>query len=168
MTTSSTQSPPNSTADVLDGVLGARLAGAVAPLRSARPAVAEHTQRLHDALFVAPSADLPTREQLVAVALRVAVLARQPALAEHYSALLPEDLAEAVATGAVHDPVLAALLSHAALVTVDPSASARSAIETLRAAGLSETAIVTVSQAIGFVNYQIRLVAGYTLIGESA
>ncbi|AQA25628.1 putative long-chain fatty-acyl-CoA hydrolase [Rhodococcus sp. MTM3W5.2] len=165
MTTSSTHAPPNRTADVLDGVLGAPLADAVSPLRSARPAVAEHTQRLHDAFFGAPS---PNREQLAAVALRAAVLAAQPALAEHYSALLPPDLAAAVTAGTVDDPELAALLRHAELLTVDPAAATREAIERLRSAGLTEAAIVTVSQLIGYVNYQIRLVAGYTLIGESA
>ncbi|MFG1784664.1 CMD domain-containing protein [Rhodococcus oryzae] len=165
MTTSSTQSPPNPTADALDRVLGAPLADAVSPLRSARPAVAEHTQRLHDAFFGAPS---PNRERLAAIALRVTVLAAQPTLVEHYSALLPPDLVASVTAGTVADPELAALLRHAELLTLDPAAATREAIGGLRSAGLTEAAIVTASQLIGYVNYQIRLVAGYTLIGESA
>lgn len=144
--------------DVIDAVLGDH-AAAVRELRQARPAVVEHTQGVYAALFDGPAAESVGRERLVAAAVAVAELAGAPELAAHYAGL--------GTTPVEGDPVLAAILRHAARVTSAPAAITRADIDALAAAGLSERDIVTVAQLIGYVHYQVRLLAGLSLIGAS-
>ncbi|MFD6357718.1 hypothetical protein [Nocardia tengchongensis] len=143
-------------ADVIDAVLGAR-ADAVRALRATRPAVVEHTQGVYEALLNGPGAAAVGRERLIAAAVAVAELAGAPELAAHYSGL--------GTVPAEGDPVLAAILRHAARVTSAPAAITRADIDALSEVGLSERDIVTVAQLIGFVHYQVRMLAGLTLIG---
>ncbi|MET9491645.1 hypothetical protein [Nocardia sp. NPDC006630] len=142
--------------DVIDAVLGARAEG-VHKIRQERPAVVAHTQGVYDALLDGPAAASVGRERLIAAAVAVAELAGAPELAAHYAGL--------GTTPAQGDSVLAAILLHAALVTSTPAAATRADIEALTAAGLSAADIVTVAQLIGFVHFQVRLLAGLTLIG---
>lgn len=144
--------------DVIDEVLGASAAGS-REIRRSRPAVVEHTQGVYDALLDGPAAATIGRDRLVAAAVAVAELAGAPGLAAHYSST--------GGTPAHGDPILAAILRHAARVTQAPASLARTDIDDLAAVGLSERDIVTVSQLIGFVNYQARLLAGLTLIGAT-
>ncbi|MEU1429007.1 hypothetical protein ABZ412_18205 [Nocardia sp. NPDC005746] len=143
-------------ADVIDAVLGPR-ADAVRALRATRPAVIAHTQGVYEALLNGPAAATVGRDRLIAAAVAVAELAGAPELGAHYAGL-----GTAPAEG---DPVLAAILRHAARVTTAPAAITRADIDALGAAGLSERDIVTVAQLIGFVHFQVRLLAGLTLIG---
>lgn len=144
--------------DVIDAVLGAQ-ATAVRDIRQSRPAVVEHTQGVYEALLDGPATATVGRERLVAAAVAVAELAGAPQLAAHYA-----NLGGAPKSG---DPILAAILRHAARVTQTPAALSRADIDDLAAVGLSDRDIVTVSQLIGFVNYQARLLAGLTLIGAA-
>ncbi|MGV9665690.1 hypothetical protein ACWDUL_12115 [Nocardia niigatensis] len=143
-------------ADVIDVVLGAR-AESVRAVRATRPEVIEHSQGVLDALLDGPATASVGRERLIAAAVAVAELAGAPELAAYYAAL--------GTTPAQGDPVLAAILRHAARVTSAPASLARADIEALAAAGLSERDIVTVAQLIGFVHFQVRLLAGLRLIG---
>lgn len=144
--------------DVIDTVLGDR-AAAVRALRRRRPLVVEHTQGVHDALLDGPATASVGRERLIAAAVAVAELAGAPELAAHYAAL--------GTVPAEGDPKLAAILRHAARVTKTPAAVTRDDIDALGAAGLTERDIVTVGQLIGFVHYQVRLLAGLGLIGAA-
>lgn len=144
--------------DVIDAVLGAHAVG-VRELRQARPAVVEHTQGVFEALLTGPGAESVGRERLIAAAVAVAELAGAPELAAHYAGL-----GTAPAEG---DPVLAAILRHAARVSTAPAAITRADIDALATAGLTEADIVTVAQLIGFVHFQARLLAGLTLIGAA-
>ncbi|WP_084478992.1 hypothetical protein [Nocardia jejuensis] len=150
--------PEKASRDVIDGVLGAN-AAAVAGLRTARPLVVEHTQGVYDALFDGPAAHSIGRERLIAVAVAVAELAGAAGLAAHYAGL--------GTVPAEGDPVLAAILRHAARVSTAPASLTRADIDTLSAAGLSETDVVTLAQVIGYVHFQVRLLAGLTLIGAA-
>ncbi|MTE16649.1 carboxymuconolactone decarboxylase family protein [Nocardia aurantiaca] len=142
--------------DVIDAVLGAR-AGSLSALRATRPAVVDHTQGVYEALLDGPATASVGRDRLVAAAVVVAELAGAPNLAAHYAAL-----GTAPAEG---DPVLAAILRHAAQVSTAPASLTRTDIDALAATGLSERDIVTVAQLIGFVHFQARLLAGLELIG---
>ncbi|MET8431073.1 hypothetical protein [Nocardia sp. NPDC004860] len=162
-TASATADPPGSRggaggrrADVIDAVLGAR-AESVRAVRATRPEVIEHSQGVFEALLDGPATASVGRERLIAAAVAVAELAGAPELAAHYAAL--------GTTPAEGDPVLAAILRHAARVTSAPASLARADIDALAAAGLSERDIVTVAQLIGFVHFQVRLLAGLRLIG---
>lgn len=62
---------------------------------------------------------------------------------------------------------LAAALTHAALLVLRPRESSPQALEALLAAGWSRTAIVTLSQLVAFLTYQVRVVAGLAVLKES-
>lgn len=145
-------------ADVIDTVLGDR-AAAVRELRRARPPVVEHTQGVFEALLDGPATVALGRERVIAAAVAVAELAGAPELAAHYAGF--------GTVPAAGDPVLAAVLKHAAQVSTAPASLTRADIDALSAAGLTATDIVTVAQLIGYVHYQARLLAGLTLIGAA-
>ncbi|WP_157556536.1 hypothetical protein [Nocardia acidivorans] len=147
---------PTATFDVIDEVLGAH-AELVRGIRRQRPEVVLHSQEVYAALLDGPATASVGRERLIAAAVAVAELAGAPTLAAHYAGLgtIP----------AQGDPVLAAILRHAALVSTAPATATRADIDALSAAGLSERDIVTVAQLIGFVHFQVRLLAGLSLTG---
>jgi uncharacterized protein YciW len=145
-------------ADEIDFLLGPA-AEAVRPLREARPAVVAHAQGSYDALFDPLDPGGLGVAHRHAIALRIAELAEQPALAERHRAALPEPPDPA-------DPVLAALLAHTDLLTTRPADATRADLAALHAAGLDTTDIVTASQLIAFVNFQLRVAAGLGLLAE--
>ena len=61
-----------------------------------------------------------------------------------------------------------ALLRHTDLLTERPTEADAADIATLRAAGLSTLEIVTLSQLIAFVAYQVRVLATLRAFGETA
>jgi alkylhydroperoxidase family enzyme len=58
-------------------------------------------------------------------------------------------------------------LRHTERVSLKPSAASRADLEALTAQGLTEAEIVTLSQIISFVAYQIRVAASLALIAET-
>jgi uncharacterized protein YciW len=71
---------------------------------------------------------------------------------------------------AIHHPVedatsTGAALRHADLLTTRPSAARKSDLDALKAAGFTPAGIVSLSQTIAFVAYQLRLVAGLRAFG---
>ncbi len=59
---------------------------------------------------------------------------------------------------------LAAALAHAHLLVYRPRDSSAEALQTLLDAGWSTTGIVTVSQLVAFLSFQLRVVAGLTVL----
>jgi CMD domain protein len=70
-------------------------------------------------------------------------------------------------SGRVLGPRLAAALEHAHLLVFRPRDAAPAAMQTLLDAGWSSAAIVTLSQLIAFLSFQIRTVAGLQTLGAS-
>lgn len=62
---------------------------------------------------------------------------------------------------------LAAALEHAHLLVFRPRDAAASDMKALLAAGWSNTGIVTLSQLIAFLSFQVRVVAGLRVLGAS-
>jgi CMD domain protein len=62
---------------------------------------------------------------------------------------------------------LAAALEHAHLLVFRPRDAAPNAMRALLAAGWSSTAIVTLSQLVAFLSFQVRTVAGLRTLGAS-
>ncbi|GAA1279003.1 CMD domain protein [Pseudonocardia aurantiaca] len=150
--------------DEIDRLLGTN-AAAVRPMREARPAAVNHAQGAYDALFDPPDPRGVSVAHRHAIALRVAALAEQPALADRHRAELPTALAGAAENAeATGDPVLDALLTHTDLLTTRPAEATREDLAALRAFGLDTTDIVTASQLIAFVNFQLRAAAGLELL----
>ncbi|MCU1402540.1 MAG: hypothetical protein JWM70_864 [Microbacteriaceae bacterium] len=66
-------------------------------------------------------------------------------------------------------PRLSAALAHTHLLVYRPRDSSADALQTLLDAGWSTTGIVTLSQLVAFLNFQLRVVAGLTALkGELA
>lgn len=65
-------------------------------------------------------------------------------------------------------PRMAAIIAHTDRVTLAPGKATQADIAALAEAGLSPTEIVTLSQLIGFLAYQIRAIAVARALGASA
>ena len=73
------------------------------------------------------------------------------------------------ALAATVGPRLAAALAHAHLLVYRPRDSSADALQALLDAGWSTTGIVTLSQLVAFLSFQLRVVAGLTVLkGELA
>lgn len=156
--------------------------GAVTALRANRADATRHTQGSLDALLDADLEDFPLAERLAAAAF-ASTLAHADEVARAYrdrllalgdsgrdaATLLDRfaatathgDGAPASAEGA-EPGRLATILAHTHAVTETPAQTAingPAALATLRRAGLSTRAIVTLSQLVAFVAYQVRVVA---------
>jgi alkylhydroperoxidase domain protein/CMD domain protein len=181
------------TADLLDALLGIVPGSALAQLRAQRPEATAHTQGSYDALFTNPSATTVSPAERFATALRVAALHAEPALVEHYQGALAtmplplhqagqgqpsetssneglgasEELIAAVLAGPDAPglpPRLRAILRHVNLLVIRPAAATPADLEALQQAGLSGPEIVTVSQIIAYVSFQLRVFAGLALL----
>jgi CMD domain protein len=157
--------------DVIDHLAGETGGGSVEQLRSLRPQAREQAQRSHRALLEpADPGTVPLRERY-AIAARVARLhGPGPAAALYLENLHDEDpaLAELLAagerTGETH---LDAGLAHADLLVLRPSEAAPAHLRALEAAGWDADGIVTLSQLISFLTFQLRVAHGLRVLAEN-
>ncbi len=158
------------TTDIIDQLVGIQPNSTTADVRSQRPLVIEYAQRSYDTIF-APTGEagksglsLIERGQ---AALRVAVLEDSPRLIAHYSqrlAQLGESNSAALTETNVADTHAlsgrsAAILRHVDLLTLRPAVASPNDLRLLQAEGLNTCQIVTLSQLIAFVSFQVRIVA---------
>ena len=141
--------------DVIDRAAGLVPGDALYEARRFRVKVVEATQASHDALLRQPVAGVSTADRL-RVAAHVCTIAGAASLAQHYEA----QLAAASADEAPASAALPAMLHFAATLTIDPRRGDRAALEALKRAGLDDAAIVALAQLVGFLSYQLRVVAG--------
>lgn len=154
--------------DVMDRLLAIRPGSRLDAIRDERPEVRRATQANFEALFGHGGNGLTAIER-DAAAYAVALLHDFPALTFFHRARLMEmgaeaTLPDAIAHGGPLPPRLSAIIDHARLVARRPVASGRAQLEGLRQAGLTPEAIVSLSQIIGFLAYQIRVAAGLKLL----
>jgi uncharacterized protein YciW len=155
--------------DAMDKAAGLSPDDAVFGARRFRPEFVEGAE-LCRLSVLAPKTDqgLPPVLRL-ALARRMAALNKDQVLVEGYDAELasleptPAELALAHGDTDLEEP-LATIARHADLVTMMPSKAARSDIERLEAAGLTNPQIVALSELIAFVNFQTRVAAGLRLL----
>ncbi len=159
--------------DILNALLGIDEGSALAALRAQRPEATGHTQGSYDALFSGDFATDVSPIERFGAALRVSVLHEEPALIDHYTAQLraTSGVTEQMISGIVAGPDAAglperprAILRHVDLLVIRPAAATPADLEALQTAGLSAAEIVTVSQIIAFVSFQIRVFVGLTLL----
>ena len=163
-------------ADVIDAVLGISEGSPLHQLRARRPEARARTQSSYAVLFNPPDPGGLSPPERFAVALRVAELHDASSLAAHYRARLADEagggaLAAAIDYDAPSNGVTAraaAMLRHAELVTTNPSGASPLDLEALEAQGLTAEEIVTLSQIIAFVAYQVRVAASLALIAETS
>jgi alkylhydroperoxidase domain protein/CMD domain protein len=174
--------------DVISQLAGIQPGSPLAELRAQRPEAMLHAQGSYAALFDPDDiGDLSTLERL-ATALRVATLHQATSAAAHYRARLvdtgagPEVAAAEVVVPLVADaagtrtpdapavsPRLQAILRHADVLAFAPAHARPGDLQALADVGLSVRAIVTLSQVIAFVSFQVRVLRALQLLGaESA
>jgi uncharacterized peroxidase-related enzyme len=154
--------------DVIDRAAGLQPHHPVYLARRLRPLVVAATQASHDALFGEPAAGLDEAERL-AIAEAVCAAAGAQSLLLHYQGLQATRAKGAVgstgaeqcaATSARVTAAQDAATAWAVLLTRQPRRGDQPAIHALKAAGLGDEAIVALGQLVGFLSYQIRVVAG--------
>ncbi|MGP9538064.1 CMD domain protein [Brachybacterium sp. AOP43-C2-M15] len=157
--------------DVIDHLAGEGDGGAIASLRSLRPQAREQAQRSYQVLLEpADPGSVPLRERY-AVAAHVAGLHGPGPAAELYLENLRDedpDLADLLeageSTGETH---LDAGLAHADLLVLRPSEASPSHLRALEAAGWDADGIVTLSQLISFLTFQLRVAHGLRVLAEN-
>jgi len=162
--------------DVMNQLAGLPPDSALAAVRALRPEVVRHTQGSYEKLFTpAAMSDLTAVERGL-VALRVAALNANPILLAHYRQQLA-DLGVAAEQRVIFeqsdqsvtlDPRTTAMMRHVDLVTRTPGAATPADLAALQAGGLSATAIVTLSQLIAFLSFQVRTLTVLTVLAEEA
>ncbi len=151
-----TINPPGG--DVVDRIANATHPDIARDIRQHRPKIAAFIQATFDALFVDEPGSFDLRLRLSCAA-KVAALTAEQDLARFYlEALERAGSLGKDAKDAGGQALEKAVLEHAARVTGTPDACDPAALEALRAVGLTEYEIVTLSQLIGYVAFQARLV----------
>ena len=150
-----------SSPDVIDHLAGDDGDGAVARLRALRPQAREQAQASYAALLEPEDpGSVPLRERY-AVAAHVARLhGPGPAADLYLENLRDEDeaLAERLAAGEPSGEAhLDAALAHASLLVERPAQAEAAHLRALEAAGWDADGIVTLSQLVSFLTFQVRL-----------
>jgi CMD domain protein len=156
--------------DVVDAAAGLASGSAIAMLRRQREVFVRHTQGSYDVLIVPADPAGVSLVERTAVALRVATIEHDAALAVHYTQRLREagaDAAtvEAAASGNASSR-LGAILRHATCITSAPGSADKAMLDALRRVGLAPRDIVTIAQIVAFVSYQVRVVAGLRALAQ--
>jgi len=159
--------------DTIDQIAGLAPGSATHTVRHQRDKVAIATQGCEDALF---GPELPgglTQAERLAVAHDIARVSGLPALAAHYRAALrslrPAPALQALVDtpdATVADERLQAIVHFARTLATQPAESDQTALLALPAAGLSVPDTVLLAQLIGFVTYQLRVVAGVAALAQ--
>lgn len=158
--------------DVIDQLTGSAGDARLQALRARRPEVRKQLEASDAAMFELEDASGLTLLDRHAVALRVAVLhgalgpyARHRAALQSLGGGLGEPQLRQIEAGPeAVAPRLAAILAHADLLTLRPRAAQPASLNALRVQGLRERDILALSQLVGWLNFQVRLVAGLQLL----
>ncbi|MGH2557482.1 MAG: CMD domain protein [Thermomicrobiales bacterium] len=164
--------------DVINHLAGIAADSPLGQLRAQRPEVLRHAQGSYETLLEPDDPAGVSRFEREAIALRVAVLTPDPALAEWHRDRLRDlgtsndEIAAVTRVPDVDDAVLpartAAILRHTDLLTWEPGAAGDAELAALKAHDLQTRDIVTISQLIAFVSFQVRVLAGLRALGEEA
>ena len=159
------------TPDVIDHLAGEGDGGAIAALRALRPQAREQAQRSYQVLLEpADPGPGPLRERSAGAAHVARLPGPAPAAELNLDNLRDEDpaLAEAVAAGGrAGETRLDAALDHADLLVLRPSEAAPAHLRALEAAGWDADGIVTLSQLISFLTFQLRVAHGLRVLAEN-
>lgn len=156
--------------DVIDHLAGEGDGGQIAALRSLRPQARENAQRSYEALLEpADPGSVPLRERYAVAAYVARLHGPGPAAELYLENLRDEDpaLADLIAaeegTGERH---LDAGLAHAELLVLRPRDAAPSHLRALEAAGWDADGIVSLSQLVSFLTFQLRVAHGLRVLAE--
>ena len=153
--------------DIINVLAGIDPASPIGELRSNRVETYRFAQGSYLALLEPPDPAGVSRLERDAIGLRVATLERSQVLIDFHSERLAalgttQSLIAAVVDfpeGFEGDDRLRAILKHVDLLTCSSRNGSPGAIANLKAAGLTNQDIVTVSQLIAYLSYEIRVIA---------
>lgn len=162
--------------DLLDTLAGLAPGSPVFDLRSKRSEIAQHIQGSYDALLEPADFGGVSAVERGLVALRSALPTGSTPVANHYRAYLahyhaPTDVVAAASADVLAAPLSPrqiAILRHVDLLTNEPVAATPAHLAELQARGLSTPDIVTISQLIAFVSFQVRVLTGLQILGGNA
>lgn len=171
-------STPVQTTDVVNAILGVDETSPIVALRNQKPSLVTELQDYYDALFHPDdesAAALPLADRYV-IAVRTASFTGSEAVANWYANLATaagvsdEVIASArdVTIPWTNDSTLDAAIRHTDLLTTHPVDARPEDLQALKDAGFSPAGIVSLSQTVAFVNYQLRLIAGLRALGGLA
>jgi alkylhydroperoxidase domain protein len=146
--------------DVISALAAVAPDSALAALRAQRPEAMRHAQGSYRALFEPASPGGLTLAERFAVAEHVARLHSADEVAAHYASGLAS-AADTAAPSSRRD----ALVRHADLLSTRPSDAGPDDLQQLADARLSTRDIVSLSQLIAFVAFQVRVTAGLRVLG---
>jgi len=160
--------------DIINRLAGISEASHAAALRQEKPALVAFAQASDQALLEPQDANGLSLQERHAIAYRVGLLTGFDSVATRHRTRLSslgmtEDEIAAIREfprGTTLPSRLTALLDHTDRVTREPVISQREHIESLEAAGLSPAEIVTAGQLMGFLAYQVRIIAVARALGE--
>ena len=163
------------TTDVVNAILGIHDDSPIAHLRNLKPDLVHEVQEYYLSVFepvASSAAALPVVDRYL-VAVRVASHTGSAAVGEWYARLAADAGASPDTVGQARDvgerafgtTPLGAALRHADLVTARPADARKEDLQALKDSGYSPAAIVSLSQTIAFVSYQLRLIAGLRAFG---
>jgi CMD domain protein len=163
------------TPDVVDSVLGITPGSPLALLRGQKPELVAELQAYYEAVFEpdAESAKAFAPDDRYLVAVRVASHTSSKGVADWYANLAEQagvDSATIARTRDVGRPWkdatrLGAAIRHADLLTLHPADAQASDLQDLKAAEFTAAGILSLSQVIAFVSYQVRFIAGLRTFG---
>ena len=166
------------TKDAINDILGIQDGDKIAALRAQKPILADQLQAYYESIFepdVVSAAELSPADRCV-VAVRVASHTRSSAVAGWYAQLARQrgvderiiDRAHDIKTPWNGNDKLAAAIRHADLLTMAPSSARQLDLQALKSFGFTPAGIVSLSQVIAFVSYQLRLIAGLRAFGDAS
>ncbi|WAJ29352.1 CMD domain-containing protein [Antarcticirhabdus aurantiaca] len=156
--------------NVIDRIAGVAPGSALYDLRGEREEILRLSETSHRASLSPRDPGQLSPALRAALAARMARLLKDAAGAAHYDALLAKAVPDAPTAAladpghAPADPRLAEIVRRVDLLTLTPEAATREDVERLRAAGLDDPAIVTLTGLVAFVNYQLRVAAGLRML----
>lgn len=174
MTEAKASATANAVPDLLNQLAGIADDSPLGVLRAQRADIASYIQGSYNALLEpADEAGLSRAERGLA-ALRVAMLDKSAPLIAHYRAYLHTQPTAAALANALEKPTLAApltprqiaILAHVDRLTNEPRVATPEHLAELKAQGLTDANIVSLSQLIAFVSFQVRALVGLQLLGE--
>lgn len=153
--------------DFIDTMAGISDEHALYAVRHARKKVVDATQASQVLFFSDELPGLSLTERYL-VAWYASLLSKAPSLAGEYRRQLQQHVVSDEVLMAIEfdrvndlaDVRLGAMLSFTRLLVLDPKSGDQQALLRLQQAGLSTPSIVALAQLIGYLSYQIRLVAG--------
>ena len=162
--------------DIVNQLAGIADDSALGKLRASRDIAINAAQGSFKALLEPDDLGGVSRLEREAIVYRVALLERSKPVIDLHNQRLQEagasaeqiEAIENYPEGGVLPSRLETILGHVDLLTLEPKAATPEALTALKAAGLSTRDIITISQLIAFVSFQVRLLSVLRIMKEPA